>query len=59
MGVSETNGAQPYLTPQIKNHPKVVLVARGGIDQGLGCVILLNVSCFHYFLNKRSHIVSP
>ena len=32
MGVSETNGAQPYLTPQIKNHPKVVLVARGGIE---------------------------
>ena len=27
MGVSETNGAQPYLTPQIKNHPKVFLVA--------------------------------
>jgi hypothetical protein len=36
-----------------------ILVARGGIGQVKGRYFLLDVSSFHYFFNKRKHIVCP
>ena len=49
MEVSETNDAQPYQAPK-ENSPAsgllCFLVARGGIEPGLGCIALSTISSF-------------